>query len=87
MEEGDGWKKRGRKRQTALIIVALSFYLPRSYFGGQRILLSGNGFGSQKSAVSVNIGPSPCTVQLVSDSAVECITSPVTRIHKVTNNA
>ena len=30
--EGDGWKKRGRKGQTALKIVALSFYLPRSYF-------------------------------------------------------
>lgn len=58
----------------------------RSYFGGQRLLLSGRGFGVKKSAVSVKIGSYHCLVERVSDTDIECVTSSRTDKVTVTNN-
>ena len=64
-----------------------TFSINRSIFGGHTLVIEGNGFGDNKTAINVMIGDTQCTVDSVTDSQIECTTKSTTITHQVTNNA
>lgn len=73
-----------------LLLLLLSFTLfciRRSFFGGQVLTITGEGFGTDPATVNVGVGGSVCTTVSVDDTSILCITPPATRTYQVNNNA
>lgn len=56
-----------------------------SVFGGQRILVTGAGFGTNSSVVSVLLGDNPCDIEYVTNNLIQCVTKTSSITHYVYN--
>ena len=58
-----------------------------SLFGGQKITLTGTGFGVDASIVEVKTGGVLCEIMSVEDDVIICVTGSSVTTHYITNNA
>ena len=61
------------------------FPLRGSLQGGTRLTVSGVGFGTDDSLVSVEVGDFVCDIQSLTDSKIICQIEDTARVHSVTN--
>ena len=57
----------------------------RSVFGGQRIHVTGAGFGTNSSLVNVQLGDNPCDIEYVTNDLIQCVTRTSSITHHVDN--
>ena len=64
----------------------MSLCVFRSVFGGQTVEITGNGFGTDTSAVDVSFGHCNCSVNDTTDTMITCTTESTAMVHYVNNS-
>lgn len=55
-------------------------------FGGQLIIISGNGFGSTSEGVDVSMDSYPCSIESITSTEISCFSGSTALTHQITNN-
>jgi plastocyanin len=82
--DGKGSSKGSVQFTYELMVDSLS-YMTGSVFGGQKIIMSGSGFGDDSSLVHVLLGDVSCRVEVVSNNVIQCMTKSSAKTHYVNN--